>query len=221
MRCCPRGIELHNIYVPAGGDIPDPEVNDKFAHKLRFLDEQAAYFAARAAAGKQMIVVGDLNVAPLEQDVWSHKQLLGIVSHTPIEVEKLTAWQQAGGFVDTMRQFVPASEKLYTWWSYRNQDWNSPTGAAASTTSGRRPKWRQRRRACWCCAKLATGIAPAITCRCCSISTLEIAAAAVHFPVSVAGRLRSLRAADFLFRQRRRLGRLLLDVVGQCLGHTL
>jgi exodeoxyribonuclease-3 len=119
----PDGTELHNIYVPAGGDIPDPEVNDKFAHKLRFLDEQREYFAARAAVGRQMIVVGDLNVAPLEHDVWSHKQLLTIVSHTPVEVEKLTAWQEAGGFVDTMRQFVLPSEKLYTWWSYRNRDW--------------------------------------------------------------------------------------------------
>ena len=119
----PGGVELHNIYVPAGGDLPDPELNDKFAHKLRFLDEQAAYFAERAAAGRQMIVVGDLNVAPLEHDVWSHKQLLNIVSHTPIEVEKLNAWQAAGGFIDTMRQFVPDNEKLYTWWSYRNQDW--------------------------------------------------------------------------------------------------
>ncbi len=29
-----NGVELHNFYVPAGGDIPDPKTNDKFAHKL-------------------------------------------------------------------------------------------------------------------------------------------------------------------------------------------
>ena len=38
----PGGIELHNIYVPAGGDIPDPEANPKFAHNLQFLDELPA-----------------------------------------------------------------------------------------------------------------------------------------------------------------------------------
>ena len=119
----PGGIELHNIYVPAGGDVPDPEANVKFAHKLQFLDEISAYFAGEKARKKTMILVGDLNVAPLEHDVWSHKQLLKVVSHTPIEVEKLNRVRARGGFVDAMRYFVPASEKLYTWWSYRAQDW--------------------------------------------------------------------------------------------------
>ena len=123
----PGGIELHNIYVPAGGDIPDPVANAKFAHKLQFLDEVTAWFTAeRAPAGDQrraMIAVGDLNIAPLETDVWSHKQLLSVVSHTPVEVARLGALQQAGGFVDAVRHFVPAEERLYTWWSYRARDW--------------------------------------------------------------------------------------------------
>lgn len=119
-------IELHNIYVPAGGDEPDPEANPKFAHKLQFLDEVAAWFAAeRQITGRRMIAVGDLNIAPLETDVWSHKQLLSVVSHTPVEVEKLGALQKAGGFVDAVRHFVPPEQKLYTWWSYRNRDWNA------------------------------------------------------------------------------------------------
>lgn len=120
----PGGIELHNIYVPAGGDIPDPEANPKFAHKLQFLDELTAWFAAeRTGAGRKMIAVGDLNIAPLETDVWSHKQLLTVVSHTPVEVERLARLQAAGGFVDAVRHFVPPDQRLYTWWSYRNRDW--------------------------------------------------------------------------------------------------
>jgi len=118
----PGGIELHNIYVPAGGDIADPDENPKFAHKLQFLDELTEWFATHDRARKA-IAVGDLNIAPLEQDVWSHKQLLSVVSHTPIEVEKLGKFQAAGGFVDAVRHFVPADRKLYTWWSYRNRDW--------------------------------------------------------------------------------------------------
>ena len=116
-------VELHNFYVPAGGDVPDPVANPKFAHKLAFVTEAAAWFAARP--GRQRgVLVGDLNIAPLEHDVWSHKQLLDVVSHTPIEVEHLLAWQRAG-FHDAVRHFVPETEKLYTWWSYRNRDWRA------------------------------------------------------------------------------------------------
>jgi exodeoxyribonuclease III len=117
------GIELHNIYVPAGGDIPDPGENPKFAHKLQFLDELTQWFDKQRKSAKAMIAVGDLNIAPLETDVWSHKQLLKVVSHTPVEVEKLGKFQRAGGFVDAVRHFVPAEERLYTWWSYRARDW--------------------------------------------------------------------------------------------------
>jgi len=114
-------IELHDFYVPAGGDVPDRESNVKFAHKLDFLAEATGWFASRAAFPRS-VIVGDLNIAPLEHDVWSHKQLLDVVSHTPVEVAALAAWQ-ATGFVDALRHFVPADEKLYTWWSYRNENW--------------------------------------------------------------------------------------------------
>ena len=116
-------ITLHNFYVPAGGDIADPAVNPKFAHKLAFLDEMHACPTLRPAAAERAIIVGDLNVAPLECDVWSHKQLLSVVSHTPIECEKLLGVQRAGGWIDAERSFVPEPTKLFTWWSYRSPDW--------------------------------------------------------------------------------------------------
>jgi exodeoxyribonuclease-3 len=115
-------IELHNFYVPAGGDVPDRAVNPKFAHKLDFVAEATAWSTARGPWTRS-ILVGDLNIAPLEHDVWSHKQLVDVVSHTPIEVEALQAWQRAGGWHDAVRHFVPADQKLYTWWSYRARNW--------------------------------------------------------------------------------------------------
>ncbi len=118
-------IVLHNLYVPAGGDIPDPDVNVKFAHKLSFLDEMRDTPDVHTKDNERSILVGDLNVAPLEHDVWSHKQLLDVVSHTPIECEKLTAAQKAGRWVDALRTFVPEPTKLYTWWSYRSPDWKA------------------------------------------------------------------------------------------------
>ncbi len=119
----PGDIELHNFYVPAGGDEPDPEVNGKFAHKLAFLSEMAHWFTAWPRQAKRRIMAGDLNVAPLENDVWSHKQMLKVVSHTPVEVAHLNRVQAAHGWVDVARQFIPPEEKHYTWWSYRAADW--------------------------------------------------------------------------------------------------
>lgn len=118
-----RSITLHNLYVPAGGDEPDPQINPKFAHKLGFLDEMTSWIGADRIAAQDAILVGDLNVAPLEQDVWNHKALLKVVSHTPIEVEKFGRVHAAGPWVDVLRRYVPESEKCYTWWSYRSPDW--------------------------------------------------------------------------------------------------
>ncbi len=118
-----RAITLHNFYVPAGGDEPDPVVNPKFAHKLAFLDEMAEWIAAEQIARSDAILVGDLNIAPLETDVWNHKALLKVVSHTPIEVEHLGRVFQAGPWIDALRHHVPPQDRLYTWWSYRAPDW--------------------------------------------------------------------------------------------------
>lgn len=120
-------FELHNIYIPAGGDIPDPDQNDKFAHKLEFVDELSDFFGGYQGKDPKLIpkliALGDFNIAPLEHDVWSHKQLLDVVSHTPIEVEKLANMRASLDWLDSARVFVPPQEKLYSWWSYRNQDW--------------------------------------------------------------------------------------------------
>lgn len=120
----PGDIELHNFYVPAGGDIPDRQANPKFAHKLQFLDEMEKMFAKmRSKSSARRVVVGDLNVAPFEHDVWSHKQLLNVVSHTPPETERMMASYAAHDWIDVTRSFVPMDQKSYSWWSYRNQDW--------------------------------------------------------------------------------------------------
>jgi exodeoxyribonuclease-3 len=113
-------INLHNFYVPAGGDIPDVALNNKFDHKLKFVDWMSEYFIKNSQP--KTIILGDFNIAPKPQDVWSHKQLLKIVSHTPIEVEKLEKLQKSLDFVDTHRFLVGEDLKLYSWWSYRAKD---------------------------------------------------------------------------------------------------
>lgn len=140
----PDGTALHNFYIPAGGDEPDIKLNPKFAHKLDYVDAMGEYFKRVSGIGNRVsakapiptpetrnphtpssktIILGDFNIAPYEHDVWSHKQLLKVVSHTPIEVEKLMALKATQDWVDVLREFIPPQEKLYSWWSYRNRNW--------------------------------------------------------------------------------------------------
>ncbi|SPJ23329.1 exodeoxyribonuclease III [Palleronia abyssalis] len=116
------GVVIHNYYVPAGGDVPDREVNEKFGQKLDYLTAMRDAF--RAERPERSILVGDLNIAPREDDVWSHKQLLKVVSHTPVEVAQLGETQEAGAWVDVTRRNIPEG-KLYSWWSYRAKDWDA------------------------------------------------------------------------------------------------
>lgn len=118
----PNGVTVHNFYVPAGGDVPDREVNEKFGQKLDYLAQMRDHFHAEGP--QKAILVGDLNIAPREDDVWDHKKLLKVVSHTPVEVEALAQTQEAANWVDITRQDIPAG-LLYSWWSYRAKDWDA------------------------------------------------------------------------------------------------
>lgn len=124
-----NGVRIHNFYVPAGGDVPDRNENPKFGHKLDFLKEMTDYFTSYNP--QKSVLVGDLNIAPLAEDVWSTKQLRNVVSHTDIERKLLLELIDKGGFVDAIRDNFGADEVLYSWWSYRARDW-------AASNRGRR-----------------------------------------------------------------------------------
>jgi len=115
-----NGIRLENVYVPAGGDIPDREQNVKFGQKLDFVERMTRWSEEMK---RPTIMVGDFNIAPLECDVWSHRQLLNVVSHTPVEVDALNGLLASNDWVDLGRHFFPAPQRLHTWWSYRSPDW--------------------------------------------------------------------------------------------------
>ena len=119
----PGGLVIHNFYVPAGGDIPDPHLNKKFAHKLSFVREMADFLKSTHNTDQPVVILGDFNIAPSPFDVWSHQQLIDVVSHTPVEVDLLNSVQQSLNWVDAVRQFFPETQKLYSWWSYRATDW--------------------------------------------------------------------------------------------------
>ncbi|MFW0776907.1 MAG: exodeoxyribonuclease III [Rickettsiales bacterium] len=119
----PDGTTLHNFYVPAGGDIPDPIENPAYDYKLRFVEWMTDWSKQLKKAQQNTIIVGDFNIAPYEHDVWSSKQLRKVVSHTEPERTGLAAMREAYDWCDVGRHFTPMEDKLYSWWSYRNRDW--------------------------------------------------------------------------------------------------
>lgn len=126
---CVGGLTIHNFYVPAGGDVPDRDKNPKFGHKLDFIAEMTDYFSAQPP--QRAVLVGDLNIAPLAEDVWSTRQLKNVVSHTDIERENLLNLIEQGGWTDAVRAHFGPQQVLYSWWSYRARDW-------AASNRGRR-----------------------------------------------------------------------------------
>ncbi|MDA0781823.1 MAG: exodeoxyribonuclease III [Rickettsiales bacterium] len=119
----PDGIELHNFYIPAGGDEPDVNINPKYKFKLDFVDYMNRWFTSNRKKTDKIIILGDFNIAPMEHDVWSSRQLRNVVSHTEPERVGLDRFRETFGWIDTARHFIPDNEKSYSWWSYRNRDW--------------------------------------------------------------------------------------------------
>jgi exodeoxyribonuclease-3 len=119
-----QGIEIQNFYIPAGGDTPDRVANPKFDHKLDFYEKLTAEMAARDPKAP-LVIAGDLNVAPGENDVWNHKFMLKVVSHTPPETAAMAALKDSLGFIDLAREAIPEPEKLFSWWSYRAADFRA------------------------------------------------------------------------------------------------
>lgn len=115
-----QDMVIENVYVPAGGDVADREVNPKFGQKLDFLGRMTEW---AGAIERPTLIVGDFNIAPLESDVWSHKQLLKVVSHTPLEVDTLAQFQAAHDWTDVGREFIKAPGRYFSWWSYRSKDY--------------------------------------------------------------------------------------------------
>ena len=88
-------------------------MNEKFGFKLDYIKAVEAYF--KDSKPSKSILLGDLNIAPEEKDVWDHKKLLKVVSHTPIEVEYLRSLAKSGPWVDLIRKKIP-DDKLFSWW---------------------------------------------------------------------------------------------------------
>ncbi|MDQ6835396.1 MAG: exodeoxyribonuclease III [Actinomycetota bacterium] len=105
------GIRLATVYVPNGRSLDSPE----YPRKLAFLDAMAA--RARELGPRRLIVAGDMNIAPADQDVYEPAAFVGGTHVSAPERERLDELLSLG-LVDAYRQLHP-DEVQYTWWDYR------------------------------------------------------------------------------------------------------
>jgi exodeoxyribonuclease III len=101
------GVTVLSCYVPNGGK--------DFDAKLRFLDALDGWLAEAQAAGRPVLVCGDLNVTANDADVHPKERRLDAIGQRPDERERL-ARLVARGLVDVGRALDPANEQLFTWW---------------------------------------------------------------------------------------------------------
>ena len=115
------GVEIVNLYIPAGGDTPDRETNRKFDHKLDFYEKLTAEMARRDPQGAAAADGRPQRRARRARRV-----------EPPLHVEDRQPHAGRGrgnGTVEgerrlhrQLRAAVPDPAKLFSWWSYRAED---------------------------------------------------------------------------------------------------
>ncbi len=108
-----KHFDLYNIYFPNGGSGP---VRHEF--KQKFLQDLNRHLKTELSLGKNIIVVGDYNVAHREVDVYDPVKLSKESGFLPEERQWFSDFLNMG-FIDTFRHFHPEAQNRYSWWSYR------------------------------------------------------------------------------------------------------
>jgi len=107
------GVRVLNLYVPNGQSVD----SEKYEYKLEWLAALAAHLRSDLDRYEHVVVMGDFNIAPADQDVHDPADWEGKILCSPKE---RTALQDIVdlGFTDTFRLFDQA-ENSFSWWDYR------------------------------------------------------------------------------------------------------
>jgi len=104
---------LYNVYFPNGA-----AREERHLYKMEFLEKFRKHLSKKIKEGKEVILVGDYNVAHKEIDVHDPVRLSKVSGFLPEEREWFSKFLETG-FVDVFRKFYPEEKDKYSWWSYR------------------------------------------------------------------------------------------------------
>jgi exodeoxyribonuclease-3 len=116
------GVIIASIYLPNGNPQPGP----KFDYKLAWFERLSAHAANLMAAGVPVVLAGDYNVVPTEEDIWPghHEQ-----ANALLQPESRDAFQRLleAGWTDALRALQPEGP-LWTFWGYLRHRWPNDKG---------------------------------------------------------------------------------------------
>ena len=108
------GVRVYSLYVPNGRELSDPHYTYKLEWLARLREHAAAELAADPHA--QLALVGDWNVAPLDEDVWDMEVFDGKTHVSEAERRAIAAFDGAG-FREVTREYTPGP-RVFTYWDY-------------------------------------------------------------------------------------------------------
>ena len=107
------GIRVVNLYVPNGSEVG----SEKYAYKLSWLSALRNYLELELERHERVVVLGDFNIAPKDEDVYDPEKWGEGILCSPAERTALNALLELG-FTDVFRKFEQP-EKTFSWWDYR------------------------------------------------------------------------------------------------------
>lgn len=116
------GVRVGTVYVPNGREVG----HEQYEYKLTFLDRLLDALREREDPDRDLVVCGDLNIAPEDRDVWDPAHFVG-ATHVSVEERARFAGLLDWGLVDTFRQLYEG-DGLFTWWDYRAGNFHKGKG---------------------------------------------------------------------------------------------
>jgi exodeoxyribonuclease-3 len=118
-----NGMRVASVYVPNGMEVG----SEKYAYKLNFLKHLYLHSKNLLTFDEPLVLGGDFNVAPRDQDVYDPKSWHEKILCSTPEREGMRSLFYLG-LTDALRALHPDQEDLYTWWDYRANSWQNNLG---------------------------------------------------------------------------------------------
>ena len=107
------GVRVIDLYVPNGSEVG----SEKYAYKLDWLEALRGFLADELERHDKLVVLGDFNIAPADEDVYDAEKWGDAILCSPAEREALRKLIDLG-LTDVFRNF-DQPENVFSWWDYR------------------------------------------------------------------------------------------------------